>query len=265
MSASGSFLGLAPTPSATSVAVDAYGRVLLWVREPASFVVMQGVTGLQVALPVNTTSVNDTGHDLFHLAPAPKLGLACASCHPEGRDDGHVWNFTPTGPRRTPSLVGGLLPTAPFHWDGDLADVDALMAEVFTRRMGGLLEDGPHSAAVARFLNAIPRVPLAPVPAAASATWALGKQLFESPEVGCTTCHNGPHLTNDQTVDVGTGKPLQVPTLIGVGLRAPYLHDGCALTLGERFGPCGGGDAHGHTSQLSTIDVINLVTYLDSL
>jgi len=218
-----------------------------------------------VTTPIPAASVLDTGHSLFHLEAQPGSGLACASCHPEGRDDGRVWSFTPTGSRRTPSLVGGLLATAPFHWGGDLPDVHSLMNEVFTRRMGGRVEDATHSAAVGRFLDALPRVPVSPLPSSAAASVQNGQQLFESSALGCTGCHNGPHLTNDATLDVGTGAAFQVPTLIGVGLRAPYLHDGCAATLADRFGPCGGGDSHGHTSQLSPSDVADLAAFLGTL
>jgi cytochrome c peroxidase len=65
---------------------------------------------------------------------------------------------------------------------------------------------------------------------------------------------------------VGTGKPFQVPSLKGVGARAPFMHDGCAKTLAERFqAPCGGGDQHGVTSHLSPAAIADLVAYLESL
>jgi cytochrome c peroxidase len=65
---------------------------------------------------------------------------------------------------------------------------------------------------------------------------------------------------------VGTGGKFKVPSLIAVGYEAPYLHDGCAATLRDRFGPaCGGGDAHGHTQQLTAAQVDDLVAYLESL
>jgi hypothetical protein len=64
---------------------------------------------------------------------------------------------------------------------------------------------------------------------------------------------------------VGTAGIFQVPSLIGVAARAPYLHDGCAPTLLDRFGPCGGGDRHGFTSNLSQGDLGDLVAYLESL
>jgi hypothetical protein len=254
---------VAPMVGATGVAVDAFGTPILFAREPPAFfyvnnLVQPGVDGTAI----QTYSVLDTGHDLFHHASQQGGSLACASCHPEGREDGHVWSFQGHGPRRTPSLVGGLLATAPFHWDGSLATIDALMLEVFTKRMGGFVEDGPHVAAVARFLDAIPRIPIA---VRSSPAYDHGKALFESAELGCTECHNGPHLTNNATLDVGTGQPFQVPSLIGVGLRAPYLHDGCAATLADRFGACGGGDQHGHTSQLAPADVADLSLYVGSL
>jgi cytochrome c peroxidase len=66
---------------------------------------------------------------------------------------------------------------------------------------------------------------------------ARGKQLFESSSVGCATCHRGAALTNNLTVDVGTGGHFQVPSLLGLALRSPFMHDGCAKTPAERFDP----------------------------
>jgi hypothetical protein len=45
------------------------------------------------------------------------------------------------------------------------------------------------------------------------------------------------------------------------------MHDGCAETLMERFTDpgCGGGDHHGHTSQLSPADLDDLVAFLSSI
>jgi cytochrome c peroxidase len=94
---------------------------------------------------------------------------------------------------------------------------------------------------------------------------ARGKALFHSPAVACVTCHNGNDYTSNATVDVGTGGAFQVPQLHNLALRAPYLHDGCAKTLRERFTKCGGGDRHGITSKLSSTEIDDLVAYLESL
>ena len=77
--------------------------------------------------------------------------------------------------------------------------------------------------------------------------------------------HGGPRFTNNTSVDVGTGAALQVPSLRAVSFRAPYLHDGCAPALIDRFAAGGGGDKHGHTSQLEPAQIADLVAYLESL
>ena len=59
---------------------------------------------------------------------------------------------------------------------------------------------------------------------------------------------------------------MQVPTLLGVGTRRPLMHDGCASTLEERFGLCGGvGDKHGVISHLDDTQRADLVEFMKSL
>jgi mono/diheme cytochrome c family protein len=98
-----------------------------------------------------------------------------------------------------------------------------------------------------------------------SASVARGAALFASEQTGCTGCHNGPRLSNDAVIDVGTGDgPMKVPALHELATHAPYLHNGCATTLADRFGPCGG-DAHGSTAGLDASDIQDLVSYLSTL
>ena len=78
-------------------------------------------------------------------------------------------------------------------------------------------------------------------------------------------CHSGPKLTNNQTLDVGTGGLFQVPSLIGLSWRAPYLHDGRAATILDRFNVSLGGVTHGSTSQLTSSQIDDLVAYLSTL
>jgi cytochrome c peroxidase len=150
-----------------------------------------------------------------------------------------------------------------------MSDLTDIMHEVFERRMGGNpAVAGPrHVDVLASWLDAIPAYPASPSGSAAQI--AHGQQLFESAETGCTKCHNGAHYTNNQTVDIGTGQPFQVPTLVGVAARAPYMHDGCAATLADRFdsskASCNGGENHGNTAQLSTSDVADLIAFLETL
>ena len=254
--ASGSWSWLSTGSSEpTAVAFDADDRVVVLTREPALYV--NG--GLFLSLPGE--SLKHTGFTMFHRDSGK--GLACASCHPEGTHDGRTWSFFDVGPRRTQSLVGGILSTAPFHWDGDLPTMDALMGEVFVNRMGGQQPSQAQVAALGRWLDAQPAPVIAPPPDLDKIS--RGRTLFNDPNVGCVTCHNGPRYTNNTSVDVGTGGVFQVPQLMGLAIRAPYLHNGCAPTLKDRFGPCGGGDRHGHTSQPTSAQIDDLVAFLETL
>jgi hypothetical protein len=243
---------------AIPTAVGFSGNTLVaFVREPPELVALTNQSQ-RTLVTLSTTSTASTGFDLFHRATSAHI--ACASCHPEAGDDGNVW-VLPEGRVRTPSLRGGISSTAPFHWLGEETTLDKLMFDIFAVRMGGPVQSPHRTAALARWLDAQPaRTP----PALNVAAVARGAALFQSTETGCTTCHSGTLGTNNTTMDVGTGMPLQVPRLVELAYRAPFLHDGRAATLLNRFGAAGGGDLHGHTAQLSTQDVDDLVTYLRS-
>jgi mono/diheme cytochrome c family protein len=246
----------------TSAAFTPLGDLVVFYPERPALVVREAAGGKRL-LPLSGEPSRDPGRAIFH-AQTP-LQLACASCHPEGRDDGRVWQFAQSGPRRTQSLAGDLLERAPFHWSGDMRSLDVLMDDVFSLRMSGGPVDLHQKAGLAAFLGRLPAP--APAPAAEPAAIERGRAIFESAQAGCATCHGGALLTNHQLVDVGTGGRFKVPSLVGVGARAPYMHDGCAATLADRFGlpGCGGGDAHGRTSQLSQAEIADLIAYLESL
>jgi mono/diheme cytochrome c family protein len=243
-----------PEGQVVSVAFDAAGRLLVQTREPATLV----VDGERILLP--GPSVADTGHRLFHLANVN--GFACASCHAEGHEDGHVWHFEKL--RRTQSLRGHILGTEPFHWNGEDPDFETAVHQVLGSKPFGSEGLGvPYVKAMEGWVDQL-AAPKPKLPTDAAAV-DRGRTLFQDSTVGCTDCHAGSKLTNNKTVSVGTGEPLQVPSLIGVGSRAPFMHDGCATTLADRFGSCGGGEEHGHVATLSDAQRADLVSYLESL
>jgi mono/diheme cytochrome c family protein len=245
---------------AIAVAFDGLNRWVVQSREPALLEVEDAETSFTISL--GGASRKDTGLALFHMNSGS--GIACASCHPEGRDDGRVWSFEPIGPRRTQVPAGGILDTAPFHWSGDMPDFSVLVHEVFSERMGGGLPSEPQMRAFGRWLDTMP-MPVPSLPADAVAA-ERGRVLFESAQVGCATCHSGAKLTNNESYDVGTGGVFQVPSLVGLAARPPYLHTGCAATLRDRFDPaCGGGDQHGLTQALTPAEIDDLVAYLETL
>jgi YVTN family beta-propeller protein len=214
-------------------------------------------------------SIADTGHDVFHRDTG--AGIACASCHPEGEDDGHVWNFAGEGDRKTQHLALPLVNTAPFHWDGKLPTLNTLMDEVFVGRMGGVIQSPERMETLQDWVFQRPIFrPNQDQLMAESDLEAVarGKALFESTKVGCATCHSGDTLTDNKNYNVGTSdRGLQVPSLVGISTHPPFMHDGCAQTLEQRFTneQCGGGDQHGSTSGLSAAELGDLVAYMKTL
>lgn len=196
-------------------------------------------------------------HTRFHQA-TPTM-VACVSCHPEGGDDGHVWVFAGSGARRTQTLVGGLLSSAPFHWSGDQPDMAAILEGGYTIRMNGGPLTEANARAMGNWLDSLPATP--PTAPRDPAAAARGAETFTRE---CAACHAGPRSSNDATVDVGTGEPLQVPTLVDLALRAPYMHSGCAPTLRDALGPCGG-PTHDISRRLDAPTIDDLLAFLETL
>jgi DNA-binding beta-propeller fold protein YncE len=239
-----------------AVSFAANSDVVVQSREPA---VLSFPGGAPITL--STESRADTGHMLFHANAGGFI--ACASCHAEGNDDARVWRFACEGERRTQSMQVGLRGTEPFHWGGDEMNFPQLVSDVFVGRMSGPQLEPQQTDATLRWIDAQPRIARAAVTMTPSIE--RGRALFNNPTAACSTCHNGPSLTNNMTVDVGTGGKFQVPSLIGIGTRGPFMHNGCATTLKDRFGACGGGDKHGVTSKLAAPQIDDLVAYLKTL
>ena len=221
------------------------------------------------------------GRKLFFDAKDTRMSseqttVACSTCHLEGREDGHVWNF-PDGPRQTPSLAGRrLLSTAPFHWSGEFGTIDEFNAHTIIERMGGSGLDQVAAGKLDAFIDTLP-LPENPLRLSMLNTEQelRGKAAFEKAQ--CGTCHTGDALTNNTNADVGTlrmngsnpdnGPVLtvgfNVPSLLGIGRTAPYLHDGSSLTLDARV--TSGNSAHGTTQLLNADEKADLVAYLKSL
>jgi cytochrome c peroxidase len=245
-------------PIAVAFAGD--GSVVVQSREPAMLAFDNGVN-----VSLSTETRNDTGHLLFHANAGGFV--ACATCHVEGDDDGRVWAFgdcTTTSPRRTQSLLTGLRGTEPFHWNGDESTFELLLADVLVTRMSGPKLSADQMNGMLSWIDAQPRARRRPLADAAAVQ--RGAALFnDTQNVGCVACHAGARFSNNASMDVGTGRAFQVPSLVGIGTRGPFMHDGCAATLRDRFNPACGGANHGITAQLSSGQIDDLVAYLQSL
>jgi cytochrome c peroxidase len=147
-------------------------------------------------------------------------GLACAGCHPEGRDDAHVWHefekpnvFLAESneakvlkaepargyPRQTPMLAGRVASKGPFGWHGNEKDIAARLMHSFRlHRWGDSISGQPWDslagplAARAGYIAAFVRTGLVPPPrskAKLSEVEERGRTLFGSKDVGCSACH----------------------------------------------------------------------------
>ena len=241
-----------------AVAFDQGGKWLVQSREPAQLERQDGST-----ISLAADSRFDTGFAMFHMNTGG--AIACSSCHPEAGEDGHTWQFS-AGPRRSQTLEGGASTRAPFHWTGDLNNWDALVDEVMLKRMSlAATVDKNQRAALSDWLDSVPKAATADDLDQASVE--RGKAIFNGSQAACVTCHSGSDYTDNKLHDVGTGggQAFITPSLVDVNMRAPLFHDGCAVSLEGRFGPCGGGDRHGITSKLTQADQADLLSFMRSL
>jgi YVTN family beta-propeller protein len=245
--------------------------------------------GKQVFYNANDRQMNRDGY------------LSCASCHLDGDSDGRVWDFTQDGEglRNTVALLGKSgRRHGPVHWSGNFDEIqdfehstrnffggtgfipDALFnAGTVNQPLGdpklGLSLELDGLAAFVSSLSETPRSPYRNPDGSMTAEGLAGKQLFG--ELGCASCHAGPELTDSAVGllhDVGTlgprsgqrlGQPLtgiDTPTLKGLWLTAPYLHDGSAATLYDVLVTRNRRGQHGATASLCRADLERLISYL---
>jgi DNA-binding beta-propeller fold protein YncE len=225
----------------------------------------------RISPPRTTPAPQDSvlrGRVLFNAAFDARVasdGRACASCHPDARDDGLAWS-SPGGRRQTPMLVERLEGTAPYGWDGDAEDFEHHLHHT-TARLGGRGLDERDAADLQAYIATL-HVP-APSRAVDDALVARGAVLFHADETGCASCHAGTALTDGDTHDVGSpahtgpGRAFDTPSLHLIAHSAPYFHDGRYDTLSGLLTATDA--AMGHTSQLSPDDRKALEAYVTTL
>jgi mono/diheme cytochrome c family protein len=212
------------------------------------------------------------GRQLFHATSDTRIssdGRACASCHPDGRDDGLVW-ATPDGPRQTPTLAGRLAGTAPYGWNGARGTVKQHVTSTLKRLGGTGLED-PDMDALIAYCMAMKPPPRATLEAAADHPLVEeGRDLFESSSTGCSSCHmSDGTFTDGNRHNVGSkakGDPrrsFDTPSLRFLSGTGPYFHDGRYPTI--RAVLMGTDGKMGHTKHLSPHQIDALEAYLQTL
>lgn len=166
------------------------------------------------------------GRRVFHWVGDNRLsgGLACAGCHPEGRDDGFTWHeviaqedrfgrkgTTPPGfvghpeaiaepenlgfPRQTPMLAGRVAAAGPFGWHAQNKDLTARIVEGISLHRWPQQVEPPTLHQLGILVNPVVtyvREGLRPPPKNPAPLTELelqGKKLFEDAKTQCTSCH----------------------------------------------------------------------------
>lgn len=132
-------------PGPQGVAVDEEsGRAVVFSQMAAALTILRlDAGGDAVTVPLDyhpdpELAAAARGRLLFYRTDDVRIavdGVACSSCHPDGRDDANTWT-TPMGPRQTPMLAGRMLGTAPYGWEGDRATLADYIANT-VMRLGG--------------------------------------------------------------------------------------------------------------------------------
>ena len=228
------------------------------------------------------------GEQLFFTADYAFQGqFGCANCHLDATIDGLQWDLEPDGfgkdivdNRSLEDLAG----TEPFKWNGGNPDMPTECGprtEKFFYRSQSY--NSQELTDIVKYVYSLPyrpnryRLPNGELTPAQE----RGKAIFERtkykngnpiPEKNqCAYCHSGPKYTNQQQVDVGTGKStdrspvIDVPQLPNVVYSAPYLHDGSARSLEEIWTVFNPKDTHGVSNDLRKEELNDLVEYLKTL
>jgi len=255
---------------ADGLAIAGDGSVVVWCSFARAVVrVTPSATRLAAKVGPELVSSNldptqHLGMVMFHTASfdvSQAAQLSCGNCHLDGRSDGESWLIHEER-LQTPMLAGRMVGTAPFKWDGGAKDLPTSLRATIDR-LGGTGLSKKHIAALTAYLEAMPAVR---TPTRDKLAVARGKALFESAELGCTSCHDGAMFTDRERHRFG-GKAVDTPSLVGLAASAPYFHDGSAPTLDTLLRDHGtvhgmAGDATGKLSDAQTAD---LKAYLETL
>ncbi|HEY5936440.1 MAG TPA: c-type cytochrome [Kofleriaceae bacterium] len=261
-------------PDGLAVASD--GDVLVWCAftrtvQRVDFVDAKGALATTAKVSAGPTLIatrysakQHKGLVLFHAAdPAMSArgALACSTCHPDNRADGLSWRIDKME-LQTPLLAGRIAGTHPFKWDGGDKDLKASLTGTM-KRLGGFGLDKSQTEALAAYVEGLPTVR---TPTREVNQVARGRKLFDSAEMGCRSCHDGPAYTDQSKHKLsGTLKESDTPSLLGLAASAPYFHDGSAATLEALLRDRGAVHGMAETSKLSDPQVADLSAFLESL
>lgn len=210
----------------------------------------------------------DRGELLFADARISHDGwMSCQSCHADGHTSGSkndtLGDDSYGAPKQTPSLLG-VGSTPPWTWLGGMERLEDQVRKSVETTMQGPRPSVEQVEDLAAYLRTLNPPPASAVPGGDPAAVERGRAVFRSRE--CATCHAPPSYTTAERVDVGLAdevgnRAFNPPSLRGVGLRQPLLHDGRAKTLADVFAT----HRHPRNARFTAQEVADLVAFLQTL
>ncbi|MEZ6058533.1 MAG: cytochrome c peroxidase, partial [Planctomycetaceae bacterium] len=208
----------------------------------------------------------ERGEQLFFSA---KISLdswmSCSTCHAEGHTVDEIVDTLGDNdygaPKRIPSLLG-VHQTPPWAWTGASNSLAEQVEKSIRTTMHGPPVTADQVSDIVAYLETLTPPPAIRQPDEPAVVRG-GKQFAT---LGCAKCHTPPAYTSDGVYDVGlvdeAGRTeFNPPSLLGVGHRSRFLHDGRASTLRDLF--------HVHQHQLkeplADAAVDDLIAFLESL
>jgi YVTN family beta-propeller protein len=257
------------------------------VMDTGSFIVSSVIES--TVIPVSSAVLN--GQKLFHSSDDTRMSkdqwIACATCHFGGEADNVNW-FFPDGLRNTPSLLG-VTDTGPFHWSGNLDEIQDVEDTIRKLQGGTGLVFGSS--------NCLPSCDTAEKNAGRSSdlddvtaylgslkfstayqkskdkndidSISRGRELFFDKNVGCSDCHKSPFYMDNKNHMMpqanSTSKLLNTPSLMRLSISSPYLHDGSATTLPEVLTLAPLNSVHGVQESLTSLQLMDLIAFTEAI
>ena len=217
---------------------------------------------------------------------AQGAGLRCNGCHssgdrnrsffipglsgPPGTVDvtNHLWNPENDDHRDDPLRIPSLrdvAQAAPYGFRGLTYSLRDFVRHVIVVEFSGAEPQPKLFDALIAYLDALAPLPdplLTPdgsLAAAASPAARQGERIFDQ---ACAACHTPEQGFRDGRLhDVGSGGPVETPTLLGTAAGGPYFHDGRYATLEAVIGHHQGGlSAKAAASEMVRADLLAYLT-----
>jgi DNA-binding beta-propeller fold protein YncE/mono/diheme cytochrome c family protein len=225
----------------------------------------------------DTPSLERRGEAIFYDARySLDQWYSCHSCHYDGGTNSvtmDTLNDETIDSFKTVLPLYNVTQTPPWTWHGWQHDLRAAIHKSINSTMCGTIPTKDETDALIAHLRTLssPRNAFIQADGSLSDAAQRGQDIFRGDRAQCSSCHSGVHFTDGQIHEVGLGseddhfKGFNTPSLLGVGRKVMWLHDGRAKSLRELLtGPHSPANVSG-SDNLTEQEMHDLVAYLESL